>query len=95
MNKRPIRICGTEDQSLRYEARLPLPNRPLAQFPLSELSISNGNASFRAEGMGFDLAADFLYSIVIPVDVMTVQTSICLAPEMLICNSLKSIMLGV
>ncbi|HEY5814185.1 MAG TPA: hypothetical protein VIT23_16205, partial [Terrimicrobiaceae bacterium] len=37
-------------------------------------SIPNGNASFRAEGMGFDLAADFLYSIVIPVDLMTFQT---------------------
>jgi hypothetical protein len=35
-------------------------NRPLAQFPRSELSISNGNAALRAESVGFDLAADFL-----------------------------------
>ena len=53
-------------------------NRPLAQFPRSELSISNGNAALRAESVGFDLAADFLYSIVISVDLMTFQTTVVL-----------------
>ena len=64
--------------SLHYEARLPVPNQPLVQFPLSELSISNGNAAFRAESVGFDLAADFLCSIVISVDLMTFQTRVML-----------------
>ena len=49
-------------------------NQPLAQFSLGELSVRNGNAAFRAESVGFNLAADFLYSIVIPVDLMTFQT---------------------
>jgi hypothetical protein len=30
--------------------------------------LCNGNAAFRAKGMGFDLAAHFLYSIVVFVD---------------------------
>ena len=47
---------------------------PLAQFSLGELSVRNDNAAFRAESVGFDLAADFLYRIVIPVDLMTFQT---------------------
>ena len=37
-------------------------------------SCPHGNAAFRAESGGFDLAADFLYSIVIPVNLMTFQT---------------------
>jgi hypothetical protein len=54
----------------RLNARLPLPMLPLAELSLSEPSICNGNAAFRAESVGFDLAADFLYSIVIAVDFM-------------------------
>jgi hypothetical protein len=56
----------------RVKARLPLSNQPLAQFPLSELFIRNSDAAFRAGNVGFDLAADFLCSIVTPDDLMTV-----------------------
>jgi hypothetical protein len=48
--------------------RLPVPNQPLAELSLSEPSIRNGNTSFRAESVGFDLAAYFLYSMVVSVD---------------------------
>ena len=54
--------------------RLPVPNQPLAQFSLSELSIRNGMPLSERRAWGFDLAADFLYSIVISVDLMTFQT---------------------
>ena len=111
MNKRPIRICGTEDQSLRYEARLPLQTGHSRSFRSASFLSVNGNAAFRAESVGFDLAADFLCSIVISVDLMAFQTRVVLRlvalPITLLvqtsiflvpdisCNSLKSIMLGV
>jgi hypothetical protein len=50
----------------RLKARLALPNPALAS--LSELSIRNGMPR-----VGFDLAADFLYSIVVFVDFMSFQ----------------------
>jgi hypothetical protein len=41
MNKRPIRICGTEGQSLRYEARVPLQTGQSRSFrSASFLSVS-------------------------------------------------------
>ena len=58
----------------RLKARLPAPQQPLAQFPLSEPSVRNGNAVFRAESVGFDLATHFLHTIVVSVDFMTFQT---------------------
>jgi hypothetical protein len=53
--------------------RLRVPDQPLAQFSLGDLSVRTGNAAFRVESGGFDLAADFLYSIVISI-IMTFQT---------------------
>jgi hypothetical protein len=50
----------------RLKARLALPNPPLAS--LSKLSIRNGMPR-----VGFDLAADFLYSIVVFADFMSFQ----------------------
>jgi hypothetical protein len=104
MNKRSVRILGTEDQSLRVrpcrtqeelaknlrqmgwpiiwknarsvEKRIGFPfqaTQPLAQFSLGDLSVRDRNATFRAESESFDLAADFLYSIVISVDLTTFQ----------------------
>ena len=35
---------------------------------------ADGNAAFRAESVGFDVAADFLCSIVIAVNLMTFHT---------------------
>jgi hypothetical protein len=46
-----------------------LPSEPLA-FPLTGF-VCNGNAACRAESVGFELAGDFLFSIVIPDDLMT------------------------
>ena len=40
-------------------------------FRSASVSMRNGMLAFRAESMGFNLAADFLYSIVISVDFMT------------------------
>jgi hypothetical protein len=42
-------------------------NQALAQFSLSELFLSVMACRFRAESVGFDLAADFLCSIVLPL----------------------------
>jgi hypothetical protein len=103
MNKRPIRICGTEDQSLRVrlcwtqeelaknlwqmgwqiiwknarrvESASSSRSKPATRAVFARRPFCpHGNAAFRAESGGFDLAADFLYSIVIPVNVMTFQT---------------------
>ena len=54
---------------------LPVPNHPATRAVFArEFSVPNGNAAaFRAESVGFDLAADFLNSIVIPIDLMTFQ----------------------
>ena len=41
---------------------------------LSELLVRNG-MPLSSEGVAFDLAADFLYSIVIPIDLMTLQAT--------------------
>ncbi len=49
------------------------PPRRLAQFWLSELSIRNGMALSKRKAWVFDLAGDFPYTIVIPVDFMTFQ----------------------
>jgi hypothetical protein len=49
---------------------LPLPNELLA-FALTSF-LRNGNAAWSAESAAFDLAVDFLCSIVVPDDVMTV-----------------------
>ena len=46
MNKRPIRICGTEGQSLRYEARLPLQTGHSRSF--RSASFLCGNVACRA-----------------------------------------------
>src|SRR6478672_3785818 len=62
-----------EERSQSWKLVFPLPKQALAQCPPSELSIRNGSAAFRAESVGFDLAGDFLYSIVIPVNLMTFQ----------------------
>jgi hypothetical protein len=56
------------EERSQLKARPPLP-RP---FSLSELSICNG-MPFPSGERGFDLAADFLYSIVVSVDFMTFQ----------------------
>jgi hypothetical protein len=48
-----------------------LEERPLVQ---GASSSPNGNTRLRGEIVGFELAANFLYSIVIPFDLMTFQT---------------------
>jgi hypothetical protein len=60
-----------------FKARLCLTSKPLASRPVfaqRAFLCVTGMLAFRAENVGFDLAADFLYSIVIPVDLMTFQT---------------------
>jgi hypothetical protein len=75
-------------------------------FRSASVSMRNGMLAFRAESMGFNLAADFLYSIVISVDFMTfkrvtfgvlgrgIDQHLCCFVS-IVCNSLKSNTLGV
>ena len=73
MNLRRMGWPIIRENARRLKARLPLPNQPLAKFSLSELLSAAACRFPRGERGGFDLAADFLYSIVISI-IMTFQT---------------------
>ena len=66
--------CPTFSQPRRAKEGVDTKPSAFALSSHGDLSVRNSDAAFQAEGVGFDLAADFLYSIVIPIELMTFQT---------------------